>query len=431
MTRSLIARRGFGALLAGLTVLLVSCGGDGGSGSGNSNLRVLNATSDLTSIDVYLGTSKTFSADAVDTITSTSTVPAGAYDVKVTTAGNTTTLFTGAYSLTNDLHYTGVVWGRNGSLHFATLPEDENTDNIGTGNSRIRVYNATTDSGSLDVYLTQNIDDLANATVTASATASAALSGYKELSAGTYRLRVTTAGDNTDVRLDVPAVTLTSKQYSTLIVTAGPSGVLVHSALVVQQGSLTQYKNTQSRIRVVAGAEARGSVSVLLDGVTLAGSLRSPTVGPYVLVNSGSRAIDVRLNSVSISTATQTLAPAADYTLLAYGSDGAGLVSLFTDDNRLPATGRYRIRLINGAVNTDPLTLSIDFAALISDIPAGSASSFVTGAVNSSAQIDVTSTSGIDSLYTAADVNLQTLGVYTVFMLGGQTAPTGVLRKDR
>ena len=239
------------------------------------------------------------------------------------------------------------------------------------------------------------------------------------------------------MRLDIPSISFSSQQYSTLIVTAGPGGVLVNSALVVQQGALTEYKNTQARLRVVASAAARGAVTVQLDNSTIAGSLRSPTIGPYTLVTAGAHSVNVLLNGTSIDNNTRTLDAGADYTLLAYGDTTTPLVTMISDDNRLASSGHYRMRLINGVAGSDPMTLSVDFAALVSDVPAGTASAFTSATINSSAEVDVTSTSSVSSLFTATDANLQSFGVYTVFMLDGnvdsnnQPVLTGAVRKDR
>ena len=79
----------------------------------------------------------------------------------------------------------------------------------------------------------------------------------------------------------------------------------------------------------------------------------------------------------------------------------------------------------------DALTLSVNYAALISDLALGTASAFATPATASDARVDVSALSSADSLYTATAVDLESLGVYTLFVLGGNGTPTGVLRKDR
>lgn len=429
MISSLNVRRGLVALLAGSALVLASCGGGGSNNdSGTAYWRVLNLNSELPAVDVYTGTDKWFTGVATDGLADYAGITSGSYTVRVTATGSPTSLLSQSFSLSKDKHYTGIVWGRSGSVRFATLPEDDATTDIATNNARIRVYNATSDAGVFDVYLTQPTDDLADATPTVAAATAAALGGYRDVSAGTYRLRVTGTGDSNDVRLDIPSITLSAQTYSTLIITAGPGGVLVNGTLLAQQGAVTPLKNTLARLRTVAGANANGSVSVQLDGTTLAAGLRSPTIGAYQRVTAGDRLVNVLLNGSSISSTTRTLAAGGDYTLVTYGT---GQILLVADDNRLPSTSRIRIRMINAAAGSDPLTLSVDLAALISDVAAGTASAFTTAATNASAQVDVTSTSGITPIYTATDVNLQSQGVYTAFVLGGNATPTGVLRKDR
>ncbi|MBZ8141637.1 hypothetical protein CLD22_17235 [Rubrivivax gelatinosus] len=425
-----IAKRGLALLFAATALTLTACGG--GSDSGSAQLRVLNAASDVESIDVDVDDTTPFTAVASDTLSGAYTqLDADTYTIKVRATGSTTTLATGTYSLSKSKHYTGVVWGRSGALKFVTLPEDSDTDDIDDGYGMLRVYNATTDAGSLDVYLTQDDTDLADSTATSSSVTASTLGSYKDVGVGTYRLRVTSAGDPDDVRLDVSGITINEYEYSTLIITAGTGGVLVNGAVLVQQGNLTLARNTQARIRVVAGAESRATVNATLNGSTIS-TLVSPSVGSYTAVTAGSGTLAVKVNGNTVSSATQTLKPGADYTLITYGTGDSTSIKLLSDDNRLPtASTRYRIRLVNAAATTDTLSLSVDYAALINDVAVGSSSAFVNATANSDARVDVTTTSGGDYLYTKDEVNLQAYGVYTLFMLGGDSAPTGTLRKDR
>ena len=162
-------------------------------------------TADLPSIDLYTDTTKQFSAVATDALGSYSGVGAATYTLKVNRAGDGTTLLSGSYTLSKDQHYTAVVWGRETALRLSTLPEDEDNNNITTGNSRLRIFNATTDTGALDVFITSSTADIGETSPTQGALASGSLSGFRDLSAGTYRLRVTGVGGPNDGRLDVPA----------------------------------------------------------------------------------------------------------------------------------------------------------------------------------------------------------------------------------
>jgi hypothetical protein len=131
-----------------------------------------------------------------------------------------------------------------------------------------------------------------------------------------------------------------------------------------------------------------------------------------------------------VSNATRSLTAGADYTLLVHGT---GDTSLISDDNRLPSSGssRARIRLIHGAPTTDALTLSVDYAVVAADVARGTASSFFNISSAEERRLDVTAASAADALYVAEDTRIQSGAVYTVFVLGGASTPTGLLRKDR
>ena len=428
------------ALLAALasTVWLAACGGGGGSDAGSTNVRALNLTTDLASIDLYTGETKRFSAVNTDTLAPSISFEANTYTLNYKRAGDGATLLTGSYALSKDQNYTAVVWGRETALRLSTLPENENTADIAAGNSRLRFFNATTDTGAVDVFITAPAADLGETLATRSNLASGSLSGFSDLSQGTYRLRVTGVGDPNDVRLDIPAITLKDKGYATLVLTAGASGVLVNGTLIEQQGAVTTLKNTKARMRVVASVNSGGNVNVAVGGRTLAGGLRSPSVGPYTLVDAGT-AVDltVRVNGGVVTSGDRSFVAGTDYTLLTYGPATTPEVAVLTDDNRLPtAATRVKVRLLHAAAGTDPLTLSIDYLALASDIVAGTVSPFATTNSNSSVRIDVNSAAGVTSLFSATGVNLQGQSVYTVLMLGGNVVggvetPTGVIRKER
>ena len=411
---------------------LASCGGGSSSDSGQTTVRVLNLAGDVGTLSVLVDDTEAFPSVASDAVSSDTTFDAGTYTLKVRQPAGTTNLLSQSHSLSKDQQYLAVVWGRASALRLSTLSETQDDSEIASGNTRLRLMNATIDSGAVDVYLTTSDADLADSTPVISSVAAGGIGGFKEFSAGTYRLRVTGAGDPADVRLDVASVTLPALKHSTLIVTAGTSGVLVHGAVVPRRSTLALMKNTQARVRVVAGVDAGGSVNVVLGSRTLAGSLRSPSVGPYALVDAGDAALAVRVNGVAQASQTRTFEAGTDYTLLVHGGAAAPAVVRVADDNRLPTTAsRVRIRLVNGASVADPLALSVDYAAVASDVPAGAASSYVTLVSNSSARVDVTAPSAVNALFSDTDANLQAYGVYTVFMLGGNAEPTGVMRKER
>lgn len=440
MTSAFFSRRL--ALLAALasTALLAACGGGGGDGPGNTNLRAINLTTDLPSIDVFTGDTRRFSALAPDAVAASISLEANTYSVVLKKANDAQALLTRSFSLAKDQNYTAVVWGRETAPNISALPEDEVIDNnvVTENTARVRFFNATTDTGSLDVYITAAGTELGSAQPVQTALTSGSLSGFRDVSSGTQRLRVTGAGDPNDVRLDIPNFTVTGRKFFSLVLTAGAGGVLVNGTLIEQRAAVTPLKNANARVRIVAGVAAAGNVGASLGSSTLVGALRSPGVGPYTLVPSGAQNLTVRVNGSVISSATRTFAPGADYTVLAYGAENAGTVSLITDDNRLPGVNtRAKIRLVNGLTLGEPLTMQIDFLTqtATSDIAAGTGSAYaITGAAGSN-RLDITSPTAAEPLFSltaASGANLlQAQGVYTVFMLGGQTVPAGRLSRDR
>ena len=450
MTLAFSSRRQ--ALLAALasTVLLAACGGGGGDGPGNTNLRAINLTTDLPSVDLFTGDTRRFSALATDAVATSLSLEANTYTLNVKKANDPQTLLSGSYTLAKDQNFTAVIWGRETALRVSTLPEDENVDSItDANNTKIRFFNATTDTGAVDVFITPASTDLGAAQPLQSSLTSGSLSGFRDAASGNFRLRVTGAGDPNDVRLDIASVTLPAKKYATLVLTAGAGGVLVNGTLIEQRGAATTLKNTSSRVRMVASVANAGNISASLGTgaatSTLVGALRSPGVGPYTLVPAGDQALTVRVNGNVISSATRSFAPGADYTLLAFGAENAGQLSVLTDDNRLPSGNtRAKIRLVNGLSLAQPLTMQIDFLTqtATSDIAAGNSSAYATTAAAGSNRLDITSSTAAEPLFTltaASGANLlQAQGVYTVFILGGGavTAATpagqaGRLSRDR
>jgi hypothetical protein len=442
MTRNLLVRRGLLAMFSATTLLLAACGGGNDDDAGTTSLRVLNLTTDATAVDVLLDDSQKFSAVGKDTLTANTTPTAATYAIKLNAAGTSQSLLSASYSLSKDKHFTGVIWGSEGALRMATLPEDENTDafsGTSAGNARMRVYNATTDMGAFDVYLTPTATELDKASATSAAVGSATLGGYKDIVAGSYRLRVTTASatSEADVRLDT-TITLKAKEHSTLIITAaGTGGVLVNGTHLVQQAAATTpMKNTKARVRLVAGLDAKGTAMMSVGGTTVAGLLTSPNNNnPYKQINAGTSTVTLTLNGTEVSK-QRSFEAGGDYTVIVYGNASSGYVDqVLADDNSLPASSKVRIRVVNAALGTAPVTMSIGYDPLVSGVVLGTASSYAVTPSSSAAVIDVTST---DVIYSSTEVPLQSQGVYTMFVLGGETATTTGLpiasarmRKDR
>jgi hypothetical protein len=332
-----------------------------------------------------------------------------------------------------------VVWGSSAAPTVSALPEDYDTTLIGSGNTRVRMLNATTETGPVDVYFTASGTALSDTVATQSSVppGTAGLTGFHEIPAGTYRLRVTGVNRPDDLRLDIPSVTLTAGQYATLVLTPGSGGVLVSGTLIAQQSTAVPLANTRARVRLVASVDSGGVVAATVGSTSLSAGLVSPAIqGAYTLVDAGSAVnLSVSVGGNPVFTGPQALVAGADYTLLAWGSTASPQLTVSSDDNRLPISStRTKLRVINGVANLGPVTLLVDSAAYgaVSSVPSGTVSAYSQVTSNTGAVLEVTSGQG--SVYSTTRTNGDVLagqGVYTLFILSGKATPTGTLRNER
>lgn len=414
-------------------LLLAACGG--GDNDDTSTVRFINATSGVGALDLVIDDETMVSA-APDATSDYFQIGDGIRTHEIRLTGTDSPVLAADLGTVGGERYSIVAWGRDGAEQLSLLGEEE--DEPSSGQTKVRLFNAAQDVGPLDLYLTDahaSLDDVASK---ADNVRTGSASGYAQMSKGAYRLRITGAGDTDDLRLDVPSVMFDDRARTTIIVQQGRSGVLVHALLVVQEGGATSLRNTKARMRLVASVSSNGTVHAGIGNQPLsAAALASPAIGSYLLVPSGPQLMSVTVNGGTVSAVTANLLAGADYTLLAYGNAAAPALKMSTDDNRLPSNGKAKMRLVHGAQGYDALTLSLD-AVMVADSMLGETSSYYSVDPNGgNALIEVTSPYSNDPLYTTeksnglTGVTIAQQGVYTVFMLGGNAAPRGVLRKER
>ena len=277
------------------------------------------------------------------------------------------------------------------------------------------------------------------------------LGSYVEVgatAAGTaYHVCVTGVGDRSDLRLDLPAVKLKDQQITTLVLTATPGGVLVNGVQIDQGGTVAPYPNSSARVRLVADAANQGTVTASVGGRSLANAIASPVVGGYALVPAGTPTASVEINRTALPAVSLTAAPGADLTLLVAGTAADPKIRLITDNNR-PSTAPdkpVKLRVVNGVNGLNGLaggvTLLDNLFPYATSVPFGEASTPANVPASTATVIEVTSASPVvvngtptTSVLRLSGDNAVTLvagRVYSVFVLGDTTNPSGVLRQDR
>lgn len=172
-----------GAVLAG-------CGGSGSSTSSTS-LRLINATLTHPSLDLLVDASVAISAAAADNVSASVSPQSGSVTLQVNDASAATALVSTIVSLGGGKHYSLVAYESGGAVKTATLDEDFAAP--ATGTAQLRFYDAATDAGALDVYVTTDttspwntyLASVTTPTETVSADSSPASSGWHLYAPGT------------------------------------------------------------------------------------------------------------------------------------------------------------------------------------------------------------------------------------------------------
>ena len=409
---------------------LGGCGG--GSLATGGNVRLVNATSAFATLDLYNGSTRISSGVVSNAAGGYVELDKGSHTFNVADGATGVTAATLSGNVSKDDHFTIVAYTTGGTLSAAYLTDKEGSPNSGT--AKLRFFNtATSDVANVDAYLVASAcSSLSSSFAAPIATSISGLqSAYAQANATaagtTYHVCITAAGDKTDLRLDIPSVTLKDQQIVTVILTPTAGGVLLNGLLLNQQASLTSALNTSARIRLAVGAANSASVTANANGIALGAGLSAPAVGNYKLVPAGPLTIDMTVGGVTASNvAGLTAASGADLTLLVTGT-ASSMPVLIADDNSASTstTNPVKLRLVNGmnglagtAILTDNFDNVGDGAAF------GTASSYAQVAA-SSALARLEAINGVKQLCLSNTVTLNANSVYTVFLLGDISSVAG------
>jgi hypothetical protein len=431
---SISTRHAVALLLAG--IVLDGCS----KSSGDAEIRILNASIDYSSLDLYLnnGTTNTreITAATYGTLTDYLGVGANSYTVEFTRNGVSSSLDSVDEKLSQGTHKTYVAYGNSGKFGLLEIAEDQTQPD--SSYTKVELLDAAPDAGSVDVYLTDPSVALADSspTFTGVSGGTIASAGFVTLASGTYRLRVTAAGSQTDIRLDsVTGITFSSLEILSIVVTGTSGGVLVNAAVIPQQSTQSPINTTYARVRAAAGIPSGSNLTASLGGTTLLSSAAANTVSQYSLVTAGTQTLDLTLNGAALPASSQALTAGEDYTVLVLnGTSVSGTTTtLITDDDRLPSTSAYaKVKLVNAmSALGDPLTLNVNYTPVASAITLGSASSSTEVTAGTNTEIDTVDATTSTTLFTNTTATLIDSGVYDLFMFGSSASTIGALRTNR
>lgn len=426
-------RRLFAAwmILAPAVLALSACGG----GDDDARVRLVNATID-SELEVYLGN------DDDEFISSTEAAATsgyrgesgGTYTVNFRKTGASTNALSQSLEWVKDEHYTLLAYERYGEVNAIQITEEEDTVSDYT---KFNVLNEATDTGAVDVYVTGSDDSLSDQSAVASSISTSGSSGFQTINPGTYRIRITPAGSKTTVLLDIAEVTFTKKKVLSLALLPTTGGVLVDGVLVQQESTVTFYKNTEARVRVVAALTDSATVTATADDTSIVSSLQSTSISDYTHITAGTPSLVISVNGTTVSTSTPTITDGNDYSVLVYGTAANPQISVVSDDNRISESGSTyaKVRLAHlDSDDSSALTLYVNSSAKASSLAYGSVSSYGTQTATTSGSWQVSSPSNSSFCASASGSYVTFTGgaVYTLFALVGSTsaAPSCLLVQD-
>ena len=429
----------FLSLVCFSALALQACGGGDEESGADPKIRLLNLSNGYTALDMMTNLDSDTDDDdetqatavALETVSDYATLDPDDYTVKVrrTGAGSVLRSFTGE-ELVEDTINTYVAFGEVGN--FGALRIDDTLDEADAGNAKLSVANVSS-AGGLDVYLTDSATDLDDTTPVLSNVGAALMPLVTD--SGTYRLRITAAGDTGDVRLDVATFALADRGVGSLILTSTQGGMLANAVFLPQEGQPTRINNTRARVRGAVGLANGASASIQVRGQSVLSAATAGVIGSrYTLLDAGSVPVTLTVNGAVVSVPDVNLTAGADYTLLAWSNANGAQLSLIVDDNRLPTGGAAvaKLRLLNGmSTLAAPLTLSVDFSPVIEGTLLGQVSDEVEITGGSDRQFDLSNTSTAQSVLSRSAISLQGNSVYTFFVTDNGPTPIGVLRRDR
>ncbi|MFN3860571.1 MAG: DUF4397 domain-containing protein [Roseateles sp.] len=396
------------------TALLTACGG-GGNGSSDTQVRLLNATRSYAQLDLSVNDKTVNSKVGYASVGEYATVSTSATATKVLTSDVGTSIAATTPSLTAGTNYTYITYGFAGAVRTTLLQEAETAPEA--NKAKLLVLNLAPDAGALDVYVTTANEDINSATALTTNLSGGAGSGYIQINSGTFRVRVTGYNKRSDMRLDIPAVTLDSASVNTLILTASEGGVLVNGITLVQKGAVKNFANTQSRVRTVAALANGGTVGASINGQPMFSTAISPLISDYVTTAAGASTLNISVNGTARSFPAPTLEAGKDTTLLVWGDPADPKLSVLNDDNRLPTvSGNVKIRLVNAiAAQTAGVSLNVDFSALASNVLPGVGSTPNNISSTAGSQVDVTVPTSATPIYTNSSLAFPANSVWTFF----------------
>jgi hypothetical protein len=190
-----------------LTAVILAAGC---SSSGNANIRLVNALSSQSSLDMLVDSKSTASSIGYGAGSGYSSVTSDSHDIQAEASGTTNIVADQTASLGSKTYNTVLV------TSGATQIIADNHAAPSSGNISIRVVNASSILGTVDVYVVSSGANIASVNPTFSGLAFPSASAYTSLAPGSYQVIFTPAGQKF-AELSSSSLSFSSGQVRTVL----------------------------------------------------------------------------------------------------------------------------------------------------------------------------------------------------------------------
>lgn len=213
-------------LSVAFALALAGCGSD----NDEALLRVVHLSPDAPAVDVLVDDQRVLAGVSYPQASDYLEVDNGVRQIRVNVADTDTTVIDAAADLAEGDSYTVIAANLVASIEPLVLVDTRGRSPSGTAS--VRVVHGAPSAPAVDVYVTEPGADLSGATPALSGVPFKAASGYLEVPAGDYQVRVTVAGTTT-VAIDSGSLSLGSGDRFTAIARDNQGGGAPFSLLLL------------------------------------------------------------------------------------------------------------------------------------------------------------------------------------------------------
>ena len=179
-----------------------------------TRIRVVHASADAPAVDVLVDDTEVLDAVTFGQASDYLELLGGTYNVDVATDQGGNVVIDADLNLMAQEDYTVIALNTVANIEPLVLTDDNSAP--ADGNIKLRLVHASESAGLVDIYITGFNDDISMVEPNFSDVAFKANTGYVEVPAGTYQVRITLA-DTATVAIDTGALTLTAGVIRTAI----------------------------------------------------------------------------------------------------------------------------------------------------------------------------------------------------------------------